>query len=285
MTPETTIVQILLLFDKQSSVEYGSALWAAMHEVEAFYKLGGRPVNVHRLYMSTYVPASNIIGATWRYLFSPKDLADAVDLLRQDKHASLSPGLATAAVPDSPTYDQRKLIGIARDQILREEFGPAGATIPLMIVTDKLITPPEDWRYIIWDSWSETESTAPTGTYLTDSDSFSPPPHSAVISTVPLDPTYWNIVDDNRVATIKDRARTAAMSVCGTFLGLHRCRNRRCFLYRSVDSVQDLDFMDRIGPEHSEVEKLNGRGFQASVANPSVVQEVIFRPSGSRRSV
>lgn len=57
MTDPTPITQVLLLFDEKNSGEYGLALWAALHEVEAFYNAGERRMDVRRLYISPYVPS------------------------------------------------------------------------------------------------------------------------------------------------------------------------------------------------------------------------------------
>jgi hypothetical protein len=101
------------------------------------------------------------------------------------------------------------------------------------------------------------------------------PQPNAVISTAPLDPEYWEISDAKRVGTIKDRTRTAVMSLSGTFLGLHRCKNPKCFLFEHVDSVLNLDRMNTLGKEHgSEVPELVGRGFEQKPADPSVAQEI-----------
>jgi hypothetical protein len=156
------------------------------------------------------------------------------------------------------------LVSVTRDKVLREHFADSMAASPLMIVTDTIITPPEDWRYMIWDSWPSAK------------------PHDAVISTVHLDPAYWDIFDAHRVATIKNRTRTAAMSVCGEFLGLHLCLNRRCFLYDNVESVTDLDHMNRLGHEHdSELGGLSGGHFQGSAPDPNIVQQVVLNSPGT----
>ena len=94
MTNPVAIVQVLLLFDEKNSAAYGPALWAALHEVEAFYNTGRRRMDVRRFYISPYVPASNFLGATWRLLFSPRDMANAIDLLPQDGGVARSPPLA-----------------------------------------------------------------------------------------------------------------------------------------------------------------------------------------------
>jgi hypothetical protein len=159
------------------------------------------------------------------------------------------------------TFDQWKLAAGTRDKVLRERIGAAAATVPLMIVTDRPITPPENWRYIIWESWPETA------------------PINAVISAAPLDPNYWGDSNPDRISIIKDRVRTAALSVCGEFLGFEGCQNPRCFLCEQVDSVNALDLMSRLGEEHEgEMAKLVGQGFDRVVADPNIVQDVKEMP-------
>jgi hypothetical protein len=134
-----------------------------------------------------------------------------------------------------------------------------------VIITDKQIIPPEDWRYIISDSWLKPEP-------------------SAVVSVVALDPAYWQNYDRRRIATIKYRTRAAVMSVCGEFLGLKGCANPNCFLYSPVDSVTELEHMVTVGDEHSsEIEGLTGHGFKPTPADadPAIVQQVILVSSGA----
>jgi predicted Zn-dependent protease len=172
-----------------------------------------------------------------------------------------------AKKPNAKTYDQEKLLEGTREKVLRERFGAAASAMPLMIITDREMTPPEGWRYVFWQTWTD-------------------PQPSAVISTVPLDPDFWEISDPRRVATIKSRTRTVAMSVCGTFLGLKPCNNSRCFLYSAVESVTSLDRMDRLGDEHSsEIEGLNGHGFEPTASDPDVVQEIVRLPPSRSRAL
>jgi predicted Zn-dependent protease len=221
-------------------------------------------MDVHRFYISPYVPSSGFLDTLRNVakFFTATEVKTAVDLLRQDERVQITLSGAKAIKPNSKTYDQEKLVDVTRERVLREGFGAAASTMPLMVITDRPITPPKDWRYIIWDIWLE-------------------PQRSAVISTVPLDPAYWEIPDPRRVVTIKNRTRTAAMSVCGTFLGLERCDNPRCFLYTDVGSVTNLDHMVRLGSEHdSEIGGLSGHGFQLPDGDPDIIQRIVQVPSG-----
>jgi predicted Zn-dependent protease len=262
------VIQVLLLFDEEHSREYGLALWAALHEVEAFYNRTepgrrGKPgaaeqprMNVRRLYISPYVPSPSLLNATFRMLFKAGDTQSALELLSQEERAKPEFVEAEIVAPDERTYDQNKLVETTRRNVLRNRFGQSGETAHLMIVTDKPITPPPEWRYIIWSFVPIKEL------------------RSAVISTAPLDPGYWGDSDPNRTAIIKDRVRTAAMCISGRFLGLHRCGDPRCFMYGKVDSVTYLDQMHRLGKEHeAEIDGLTGRGFRRLVTDPTIVQE------------
>lgn len=107
-----------------------------------------------------------------------------------------------------------------------------------VVLTDLAITPPREWRYIIWD-------VTPSG---------------AVISAAPLDPAYWepSAAADMRRSTIARRATAAQLCVMGSLLGLRRCDNERCFMFGNIDSVTRLDNAEIYGPEH-EIEELTSR--------------------------
>jgi predicted Zn-dependent protease len=253
------MAQVLLLFEEKNSADYGLALWAALHEAEAFYNFKEQRLDIRRFYISPYVPTSGFLETlknAAKY-FTSSEVKNALDLLTEDERVQTTLPGDEARNPDAKTYNQERLITVTRDQLLRTRFGAAAEEMHLMIITDRPITPPEDWRYVIWDSW------------LT-------PQPNAVVSTTPLDPEYWQISDPQRVGTIKDRARTAVMSLCGTFLGLHRCHNPKCFLFENVASVTNLDRMNTLGKEHgSEIEGLIGAAFQRGPSDPSIVQPVL----------
>jgi predicted Zn-dependent protease len=265
------IVQVLLLFDEKSSNEYGPALWAALNEVEAFYNTGEKRVKARRFYIAPSIPSSGFFGTlrSVAKFFTQSEVKNAIDVLQQDERvlAELSSAASVAMKPNTKTYDQERLIAEAREKVLRKQLGAVASTIPMMIVTDRQIAPPENWRYIIWQTWPDKS------------------PVNAVISTIPLDPNYWGDSDPDRIAMIKDRIRTAALSVCGEFLRLRDCHNPRCFLCEKVDSVVAVDQMSRLGEEHSsEVEGLVGLGFDRIVKDPDLIQEVkqIPRRGGTR---
>jgi hypothetical protein len=69
--------------------------------------------------------------------------AAALDLLRQDERVQTSLSGDETIKRNAKTYDQEKLLEVTREKLLRERFGAAASTIPLMIITDRPITPPE----------------------------------------------------------------------------------------------------------------------------------------------
>jgi hypothetical protein len=189
--------------------------------------------------------------------------------------ARVRPSLATHCVSSEAPTEVPTVQAItdasAIDRIVRESAaGPAlsdhAVLGPLVhelvdsrgmsvVVTDLEIVPPAEWRYMIWDA----------------------SPNGAVISVAPLDPAYWAIRDVNerdRLAIMKARARAALLTVVGSLLGIGRCRNDRCFMLANVDSVERLDRMACLGPEHG-ITELAGRTFTGS-ADPAQPEEIAF---------
>jgi hypothetical protein len=213
-----SIIQVVLLHDAAASQELGPALWATLQEAELLYKAAERQVKFDRVYVAK----------------TPPDFVNEQFLLPQATVDTAWEKLWSKS-GQRRTFDTDILANRTR-QLL----GERGRGDALVIVTDQEITPPPQWRYMIWGgSANET-----------------------VISTAPTDPRYWGIhmEESARVVTVKQRIRAACCSVVGGELGLERCQNPRCFLYSSVDSVTTLDGMLYLGPEH-ELPKLSGLGF------------------------
>jgi hypothetical protein len=99
-----------------------------------------------------------------------------------------------------------------------------------------------------------------------------------VVSTQPIDPEYWRSSDNNRLATIKHRVRTACLSAVGEMLDLKRCDNPRCVLYEDVDSVVRLDAMVQLGSEH-DIPALTGKGFDVVAPHLSRPQSLKENPA------
>lgn len=101
----------------------------------------------------------------------------------------------------------------------------------VIVVVDREIVPPSDWRYVLWDSF----------------------PGGTVISTAPMDPNYWGapVPERERKREMKQGMRAAALCIAGTRIGLSRCENPNCFMFGAVDSVSRLPEMRQLGPEHT----------------------------------
>jgi len=255
------IVQVLLLFDDETSRELGLALWAALVEIERFFNFDMIRGHYQRYYISPHVPSVGPLEAAWRgvgRLLGGRRMDDALAMLSQDERLERSVSKADVLGRYSGTYDQQKLGVVVRDLIGMKTKGSS-----LVVVTDRQLTPPSDSRYIIWDDIND----------------------GAVVSVVPTDPKYWRDRDPDRVSTVKRRVRSAGLSIAGALLGLAHCGNPSCFMYADVDSVTTLDWMTQLGEEHN-LEKLSGRGFDLTVGDPTVVQPIVRAPKagGDARS-
>jgi hypothetical protein len=248
---------VLLLRDAKLSRDLGRALWAAFREVEVFFNHGEDRAQFKRFYLAQSVPDNLARGAegglsleaVWRFIErlsggrqEPKQIAHGGTIIRQ----AMDSEWKSAEGQYTRTYDARKIFDSVR-RVLGDD-GHVG--IPVT-VTDQELTPPPNWRYILWS-------------------------HS-VISMAPTDPRYWHMSEAHRVGIVKHRVRTACLSVVGALLGLERCDNPSCFLYRHVDSVMNLDEMIHLGREH-DLEQLKGRGFDMLTDNPGAVQEITAHP-------
>lgn len=218
--------------------EYGAVVDQAMDEVRDFFSLTPeepsssmpRPVG-----LSTISATGQSPPAFPRLEYRPPSIS--VHRLLPESSDPSDPviRLWDQIKPAAPSADQAEIAYLARTHL--ESQGV------LLVVTDQLITPTKDQRYVIWD-------VTPSG---------------FVLSTAPLDPKFWGEgpYDEIRRATIKRRVRSSAIAIIGTTLGLKRCSRRGCFLDRSVNSVTLLDQMFFIGPEHSE-SHLVGWGYPLS---------------------
>jgi predicted Zn-dependent protease len=259
-TQPVKLIQALALFDEKNSLDYGLALWAAFHEIESFYRMTGTAVEYRRFYIAPKAPASSLLDGLLHRLGSVLpggQVVRALELLNQDQIISSAAPSAEMADSTKRTYDQVKLASIIRNLI-----DSGGHDSHLMIITDRPITPPRKWRYIIWQE--------------------DPDFNSSVISVAPLDPHYWRDLDPDRVMTIKRRMRNAGLSITGGLIGISHCKNERCFLFDDVDSVTVLDDMLEMGSEHG-IEAISGAGFDDDrVKDPTALQPVVVRPEQKR---
>jgi hypothetical protein len=253
------IIQALALFDEKSSNEYGLALWAALHEVEKFYQPAHAQIDYRRYYIVPSPPNSSLFGNISRAIGQamPGGQAQtAPDMAKHGQILSFSGLSALLSQSTSRTYDQAQLAAAVRKLI-----EPQDPHDHLMIITGRPITPPAKWRYIMWD----TDFNANT----------------SVISVSPLDPEFWLDKDPNRVTRIKTRARNIALLITGLLTGLERCDNPACFLFEGVVSVTALDGMHALGTEHN-VPELTAYGFDDTAGDPTLVQTPTVRPISKR---
>lgn len=255
MSREGEVVQVLVLFEQNNVLDYGLALWAALHEVEHFY----RPAAPNLSYRRSFVSPTSLepgflakIARNVAQIFVNAQAIGAVDLPEPRSVRQISQQLRAE---ETAVIDQNRLVAAVRD--VTDEVSDA----PMLVVTDRAIVPPADWRYVIWDAAGSTWS-----------ESVSPP--AVVLSVAPLDPRYWRESETDRIATIKSRARAAALSITGSMLGIGRCADRACFMFNPVSSVLTLDGMCRFGRDHDHPE-LEGRRFDARVSDPGAISPVI----------
>ena len=239
--PPIHVTQVLLLRSSETSLELGASLWAATEEAGAFYNSGPRPcLRIDREYLSPLVPPEATIDAAGDpSRYSTWESSSNVWFLSRGRFAR--------------TYRHEVLISAVRGLV-----GDTERAGRLLIVTDQELMPPRDWHYVIW---REGEGRADT-----------------VLSIAPLDPIYWNEPDEDRRSTVKQRARSALLCILGGWLGLEQCDNEKCFLFGNVDSVNRLDIMIKLGPEH-ELSGLTGRGFKAQTPMTEVIQRVDDSPT------
>jgi hypothetical protein len=236
---EINTINLVLFMPDKASVELGPALWAAFKEVEKFYNTGKKRVDFR----------FHDIGGTIREINDRSITLYLRNLLfrgarshsNEEKKQDLS---KRAKGKFFGTVDAWKVSRLV-DELLKRESEAK------VIVIDEELTPPRDWRYIIW--------------------------LNRVISTVPIDPRHWGVNDPFRIAIIKHRVRTACLSIVGNLIGLGRCGNENCFLYRNVDSVMRLDEMVKLGPEH-RIGELEERGFNVLSDDPRAIQPVVLNP-------
>lgn len=208
----------------------GESLWAAFKEMEAFYNYDRQRAVFRRFFLSESLP---------------RTIRSEVAHGQQPTVVFPEASWQQARGKYTRTYDQLRLGELSRELL------EAQKNDYILIVTDQEISPPEEWRYIIWESWD----------------------NGGVVSLAPLDPEYWQIEDPNRVSTVKHRVRAACLAVVGRFLGLEACDNEKCFLYNPVDSVSRLDLMVSLGSEH-KIPALENRGFLARARDPNKVQRI-----------
>jgi hypothetical protein len=246
MSQPQNISQVLLFREddgqprfERNFAELGSALWAAFQEVEHLYKRQWPDAVFQRHYLSRQ-PQDFLGPEDYPVHLLPQTASDWNQLWEESRD------------DHTKTFSAQRLAENVRKLLRRD-----AADQWLIVVTDQKITPPPDWRYIIWDdSWDG--GTVKGG---------------AVVSIPPTDPHYWNERDyGQRIPIIKKRIRAACCCVTGMTLGIERCYNPGCFMYVNVESMTVLDEMVCIGPEHG-FDNLSNVGF-LETSDPSVPAQV-----------
>jgi hypothetical protein len=233
-----SISQVLLFRNSETSHELGRALWAALVEIEAFYNLDEPRATFSRTYLSDSAPEAlaGEIPPFWKARSSTEG-PDSLWRHAKGQYAR--------------TFDYRKIVeGVSL------ALEGAGRSAPYLILTDQELTPPPDWRYIIFDGDER----------------------GVVVSTAPADPNYWRDRNPSRISMIKHRVRTAGLTAVGGYLGLQRCDNSSCFLYSPIESVSCLDAMVQLCPAHG-LPDLVGRGFRVIVNEPDAPQPIESGPT------
>ena len=252
-------VAVVLVMAAVPADPLGSLAWRAIQEAASLYHVGDGWIDVRLAGANDLLVAPRI---TVHYLGRApvKDMESAVPAHQVEALLARSVWVGPSESPrspvtsnsssapsGSPVMDQRALVAFARDLL-----GISSGT--LVVVHDRPIQPPPQWRYLIWD-------------YV---------PGGVAVSFATLDPRYWGdrVDEAERWATLGSRLRAALCSVLGSAIGLLRCDNPSCFLYATVDRVSRLDRMVRIGEEH-HVPVLTGRGFAPAAGEPDAVAEII----------
>jgi hypothetical protein len=293
------ILLVLLFREAKASKELGPALWAALQEVESFYTLGWPRSSFRRLYLSNEVPDSVVGNApldqeATRAAFTDRNFWSLVKgrytrTLDQNRLANLTREKLKLLAPDQPESsafsewlrtgridsgpasgspsaqpgsDKRSTRNRHEDtRVGKDDWGVDQISkLTLIIVTDQEITPREGGGYAVSDDMVSNDGSL-----------------ASVVSVATTDPLYWNEDNNTRLATIKQRVRSACLGTLGEYYGLKRCNNMHCFLYGdeggNIGSITALDYMLLMGAEHRK-KKLALHGFAAVPEAPEAVQPI-----------
>jgi hypothetical protein len=229
-------IELVLLMREPSDQEMlGPVVWAVFDEVERLFNLSEPLARFSRACVASDLTTRLAARV-------PAD--DVVSLNRYDWGEFWAN--CEGVYPD--TIDQHRMA----DQlpgVLPESRGTADSVI---VVTDQEMTPPQNWRYILWDEHEGVR----------------------VVSLAAMDPEYWGIKDRARRAVVKHRVRAACACTTGGALGLVRCNNEQCFMFGNVDSVTRLDVMRTIGREHEDFPVEDAVGYHVHTDDPASGQEI-----------
>lgn len=229
-----TIIQVLVFQSPEKAKQLGPAVWAAFQEIENFYNHDQQRLVCRRL---VFDPGQD---EPFR-----SELGSCND---NTAGTSAESFWVSARGRYHRTIDQNRLVALMREKLPTQE-----RELPMVVITDSEITPPPDWRYIIWDNADD---------------------NCLVVSIAPTDPLFWREqISPRRIAVIKHRVRTAGLSATGELLGLRFCKNSSCFLFDDVESTEMLDSMLILGKEH-KIPGLEGLGFSPRPRDPFGVQRI-----------
>jgi hypothetical protein len=260
MTSPLQIRVVLIFRDPGETQRLGALLRTALREVETLYNIGSPRIRLSRYVMcdspltgyESDWQAVNYAVKTWQSIFggaSPWKTSPDEPWNAKKVGTDLweSSGGAYAG-----TLDPEKLLGFVRNT------ADIGEEEPLLVVVDQKITPPSNMVYLVAKSYGPRED-------------------QTIVSTVTMDPLYWNVPDANPLATIKQRFRAICLAFVGELLHLGHCSEPACFMYALTDNPETLDGMVRMGLEHN-LPDLAGKGYAFPPSNPAVVQPVLDNP-------
>lgn len=255
---EPVDLAVVFLFQKpEQSGDLGPVLQAALSEVEAFSNLGAPRLRISRHVLSQkpiegFSRDWNLVDvavAKWKHLLNgpwqPPESEHWFNAAVESELWRSSQG----AYKD--TLDPQRLLEFVRRSLRRSEEEN------LLVVMDGRIEPPEDLSYVVARSYGEKSN-------------------QTIISTVTMDPDFWDKADDHRRATIKQRFRAITISFVGELLGWEHCPQPTCFMYEFTDYLETLDGMVSLASHHN-VAELAELGF-AFPEDPEQVQEITRNP-------
>lgn len=263
-------IDIVLVFrEPEQAQRLGGILQAALRELENLFNYQRTRIQVTRHLISetpirgapeSEFPLVRFVKKTWSAITGETSLPpemkenwNAVALGEQKR------GFWEASKGKFvDTVNPEKLLEFVRSTVR------AADDRPMIVVVDQRITPPPGYVYIIGKTYG-------------------PKDNQAIISTVPLDPAYWNLSEPNLQAIIKQRFRASCASFIGKFLGTTACPEPACYMYLLAQDPEALDWMVRIGVEHTELEGAAGRGYSEPRGDATIVQEIEQLPQPKGR--
>lgn len=209
---------------------YLAPVMSAFEDVERlFAKLYPQQVSFERRYLAPSLPTDDLRR-------QPRlDWARTEQLLKADAWWGGPRGRVLRV-------DQRELLPKVRELVR----APADQSVVVAVGAN--IKPTPNASFALWD--------------VTDD-------HDAVIALSPLNPHFWGLTaEEGRMERVKitvQRLRAATCAVVGRLRGLQPCSNPECYmLHEPISSIDQLDEMRVIGPEHEVDGAIEGSIFESS---------------------